>query len=139
MSGEGDFLEELDQAARDRENLVARAKERAEASPLPEGWGYRIQLEEGDSFVGRWRSDAVDEQNDNRRVYLFWDEKGERCFSRHYAALGREIDRAAPKPGDTIVVYRGDNYTGQQGTGYSFGVETEPNEAPLPDDDEIPF
>jgi hypothetical protein len=138
MSGEGDFLEELDQAAGDRDALVARAKERAEASPVPDEWGYRIALEEGDSFVGRWLGETTDEQHDNRRVFVFLDEEGERCFSRYYAALGREIDRAQPDVGATIVVYRGSDYASKQGTGYAFGVEVESNDAPLPDD-EIPF
>jgi hypothetical protein len=125
-----------------RDDLLARAKERAEASPIPEDWGYRITLEEGDHFVGRWRGETVDEQNDRRRVFLFWNEAGEKCFSRFYAALGREIDRAVPRIGDTIVVYRGDDYIGQQGTGFAYGVETEPNDKPLPTEDtepELPF
>jgi hypothetical protein len=130
----------------DVEGLIGRAKERAEASPVPDEWGYRIVLDEGEHFAGRWRGETVDELNDNRRIFLFWDPDGERCFSRTYAALAREIDRAAPQIGVTIVVYRGDDYLGQQGTGYSFGVETEPNEEPLPEaelgddgDDGIPF
>jgi hypothetical protein len=132
------------EATQGRGDLIARAKQRAESGGIDENWGYRIKLDPGDSFVGRWRGETVDEQNENRRVFLFWDEDGERCFSRHYAALGREIDRVAPQLGTTVVVYRGADYTSQQGTGYAFGLETEPNDAPLPveerlDDDEIPF
>ena len=120
------------------EQLIDRAKERAETTPVPELWGYRVALEEHDVFVGRWRGETVDEMNvdDNgnlRRIYLLWDDVGELCFSRHYAALGREIDRVSPEVGCTIVVVRGADYVGAQGTGYSFGVETEPNDAPLPD------
>lgn len=114
------------------DDLIARAKERAEATPIPDGWGYRIVLEEGEAFVGRWRGQTTDEANENRQIFLFWDEAGEQCFSRTYAALAREIDRAQPTRGCTIVVFRGDDYTTGQGSGYSFGVETEPNDAPLP-------
>jgi hypothetical protein len=117
------------------DELVAKAKAAAEALALPEGWGYRIVLEPGESFVGRWRGETADEQNGGRRVFLFWDSAGERCFSRTYAALAREIDRAAPQLGMTIAVFRGDDYASQQGTGYAYGVETEPNDAALPGGD----
>jgi hypothetical protein len=130
-----------------RDDLILRAKERAETTPAPNDWGYRLILDPGDGFVGRWRGETTDLGNEGRRIFLFWDADGERCFSRFYAALGREIDRAEPEIGTTIVVYRGDDYLGAQGTGFSFGVEIEPNDAPLPEsaddyadeDDSIPF
>src|SRR5262245_34622041 len=110
------------------DDLLTRAQERAESKPIPVEWGsYRIQLDEGDSFIGRWRGSATDELNDDRPIYLFWDENEEPCFSRSYAALTREIDRAAPAVGDTIVIYRGADSVAQSGTGFAFGVETEPN------------
>jgi hypothetical protein len=121
------------------DDLITQAKERAEASPLPDGWGHRIQLDPGAHFTGRWRGETTDEAHDNRRVFLFWDDDSQLCFSRFYAALGREIDSTKPNIGDTIVIVRGDDYTGAQGTGYSFGVATGPNDDPLPDDDGIPF
>ena len=125
------------------DDLIAKAKEHAETPPLPEEWGYRVKLDPGGAFIGRWRGETVDEKNDNRRIFLFWDESGAQCFSRTYAALEREIDRTQPTLGYTIVVYRGDDYTGEQGTGYSFGVETKPNDAELPadpkPDHDIPF
>jgi hypothetical protein len=127
------------------QDLVDRAKERAEQAPVPEGWGYRVSLEENDHFVGRWRGETRDETND-RRVFLFWSIDKQPCFSRFYAALGREIDRAAPELGCLIVIYRGDDYTTAEGnSGFSFGVETGPSEEPLPSgaepsaDDGIPF
>jgi hypothetical protein len=109
------------------------ARQRAEISPIPDEWGYRIALDEGEHFVGRWHGETVDEQNDNRRVFLFWDQQGQRCFSRFYVALAREIDRVKPEVGATTVIYRGADYAAQQGTGYRFGVETEANKDPLPD------
>jgi hypothetical protein len=115
--------------------LIARAKERAESSPTLGSWGYRIALDPQDVFVGRWRGETTDEDNDDRRIFLFWDQDGQPCFSRFYAALGREIDRASPSLGDRIAVYRGDDYNSSQGTGFAFGVECEPNDDPVPDDD----
>jgi hypothetical protein len=115
------------------DRLLELARRRAESSAIPDEWGYRIVLDEGEDFVGRWRGESADEENNNRRVFLFWDQQGQRCFSRFYVALAREIDRAKPEVGATIVIYRGADYHGKNGTGYSFGVETEANEAPLPD------
>jgi hypothetical protein len=145
----------------DRDDLIQRAKERAETPPTPEEWGYRIQIEEGGSFAGRWHTETVDEDNNNRPIYLFWDEDGEACFHRHYASLERELAREQPATGATIVVARSENYKTQyddegEKTGQSYGVSSEPNDAPLPgeplageapakgsaqlaDDEEFPF
>jgi hypothetical protein len=124
------------------EDLLRRARECAESevSLIPAPWGYRIVLDEDESFVGRWRGETtdplnVDDKGKPRRIFLLWDAEGQRCFSRHYAALGREINRTRPQIGDTIVIYRGADYAGQEGPGYSFGVETAANGAPLPADD----
>jgi hypothetical protein len=138
-----------------RDDLLARARGRAEVSPVPDGWGYRVVLEEGDWFYGRWRGETIDEHStdDNgnpRRIFLLWDEHDRLCFSRYYAALGREIDRVKPEIGCSVAIFRAADYVGQKGTGYSFGVEVEPNDAPLPGtetdaaddldhDPEIPF
>jgi hypothetical protein len=128
-----------------RDELIARARERAESPPTPEEWGYRIRLDPDEVFVGRYGGETIDEDNDNRRIFLFWDEDGEECFSRTYAALAREIDRVRPGLGDRVVIARGPDYQGAQGTGYSFGVESEPSDEPLPgaapgaEDDDIPF
>jgi hypothetical protein len=118
------------------DELIARARERANASPVPDDWGYRVVLDQSEAFVGRWRGETVDELNNGRRVFLLLDGDGERCFSRYYAALGREIDRVKPEIGCRIVIVRSEDYVSQGNTGYSFGVAT--NDAPLPGDD-IPF
>jgi hypothetical protein len=110
------------------DGLVARAKERAEGSPVPEEFGYRLVLNEHEHFVGRWRGETIDEANGDRAVYLLWDADDQPCFSRHYAALGREIARVNPQV---------DYATDHPNPGHSYGVETEPNEAELPDG--IPF
>jgi hypothetical protein len=133
-------------AADPRDELIARARERADTPAVPVEWGYRVVLDNEEEFVGRWRGettdpDNADQQGNPRAVYLLWDEQNEPCYSRTYAALGREIRQAAPNRGDRICIYRGDDYTGAQGAGYSFGVVVESCDEPLPgaDDDDIPF
>jgi hypothetical protein len=131
----------LDQPDRTAE-LVARAKERAAAKPVDESWGYRIDLDVGESFAGRYRGEAADAQNGGRRVFLFWDRDDQLCWSRTYAALEREIDQAAPAVGATIVLVRGEDYASGKGNpGRSFGVATEPHDGRLPGEgrDDIPF
>jgi hypothetical protein len=120
-----------------RDDLIQRAKERAETPPTPEEWGYRIQIEEGESFVGRWHIETADEDNNNRAIYLFWDESGEPCFHRHYASLARELTREQPSLGATIVVSRSENYKTQyddevETSGQSYGVASKSNDDPLP-------
>jgi hypothetical protein len=139
----------------ERDELIAAAKARAEAPPAPEEWGYRVALEEEETFVGRWRGETVDEDNENRRIFLVWDEAGEPAFFRYYASLGRELDREHPSVGDTVVIYRAGNYKTQyddegERSGQSYGVTTALNDAPLPgeaalgsgqlsDDEDVPF
>lgn len=126
--------------------LLSRAKERADARGVPGEFGYRIQLGEEESFLGRWRGKGVDENwTPAREVFFFWDADDQPCFSRYYAALARELERVQPAVGDRIAVHRGVDYTTAEGnTGYSFGVEAEPSDAPLPDADDdkgdgVPF
>ena len=132
------------------DDLVRRARERAETPPVDPEWGYRVQLAPGEWFEGRYRGETDDPDNlDNdgnpRRIFLFWDSiDGRRCWSRTYTALAREFDRARPTKGYTIVVFRGSDYASGKGNpGQSYGVEIEPNSDPLPDDDKngdgIPF
>jgi len=135
-------------------DLMARARERAEAQGQggSDDWGYRLALEEGGEFLGRFRGETTDpnnaDQNGNpRRIFLLWDEHNQRCYSRSYAALNREIDQNYPSIGATIAIVRGKDYVSANGTGYSFGVVTEANPHALPseivldgsDGDDIPF
>jgi len=122
----------------DHDDLVTRAKERAESKAIPDEWGYRVALEEEEAFLGRWRGDAVDEANDDRPIHLLWDEEGQLCFSRHYAALERELERCRPlELGSTIVIARGANYMTRyddpgEASGHTFGEIVEPSTEPLP-------
>jgi hypothetical protein len=132
----------------ERDDLVAKAKARADAGGLDESWGELVDLDEDESFVGRYRGLTADPQND-RPIHLFWGENGELRWSRSYAALDRELEEARPQIGDRIVVYRGRNYKtafdGDEGPkGRSFGVVCEPTDEPppaegAPADDGIPF
>jgi hypothetical protein len=120
-----------------KDELIARAQERSETPPTPEEWGYRVSLEERESFYGRWRGETTDPDNDDRRIFLLWDEDDEPCFHRFYAALGREVDRVQPSVGDTVAISRGANYRSQyddpgEETGQSYGLEAEPCADPLP-------
>lgn len=131
-------------STQNRNDLIAQAKARAEAGPNPTEWGYRVQLDVGDSFVGRWRGETTDPDNDGRRIFLLWDADDRPCHSRSYAALAREVDRVEPTVGCTVAIFRADDYLNAQGTGYAFGVKTEANGDPLPETDapaadDIPF
>jgi hypothetical protein len=120
------------------DDLIARAKRRAETPPTPEERGFRLVLAEGDGWVGRWRGETTDEDN-GRRVYLLLTSSNEPCFSRDYTALGREVDRAKPQVGELVAIFRGADYVGQGGNpGFSFGLETEPCDEPLPGGEATP-
>jgi hypothetical protein len=126
------------------DDLVAQAKARAEGGgAVDESWGDLIQLDEGESFVGRYRGHANDPKHD-RLIYLFWDVEGAPCWSRYYAALGRELEGAAPMIGDRVAIHRGPNYKtgheepGEPPKGQSYGVVCEPSSDPLPDEEPQP-
>jgi hypothetical protein len=127
--------------ATSREDLLGRARERAEGASVPETWGTLLELEEdGGSFVGRYLGDAVDERWDPpRRVFLFTDEEGEACYMPSRYRLEQEIGRV--EPGATVAIYRGEDYTTKDGrSGHSYGVETASGEAgSSADDSDIPF
>jgi hypothetical protein len=134
----------LKQASSQVDDLVARARARADGRPIPPEWGYRIQLAEGEHFVGRWRGQTSDEQNEGRPIYLLWDMSDEPCFSRYYVSLAREVNRVKPSVGDQVAIVRGADYVSQNGTGYNFGLQNKPCSDPLPDRSEtdvdgIPF
>jgi hypothetical protein len=120
----------------DGNDLATRAKARAESGGVDESWGERLELEEGETFVGRYRGSDVDEKN-SRTVWLFWDGAGELYWSRSYAALDREMDAASPAIGDRVAIHRGPNYATQYDDedgpkGRAFGVVCESSDEPRP-------
>jgi hypothetical protein len=125
------------------DDLIARAKASSEGFVVPDNWGEVVELEEGGGvFVGRFRGTDTDSRGDT--VVLAWDEDGAERFFWPAYRLTQGIERAAPTIGDTICVYRGDNYQTRyddpgETSGLAYGVETEPCSDPLPDDDGVPF
>lgn len=115
------------------DELVEQAKRDAE--DRAGGWGMRIQLEVGEHWAGRYRGDTIASGGDygDQTLFLFWDEGGYEVYMRGHASLVAKMAAAAPQLGDTVVVYRSDDYQSAGGTGYAYGVAREPNDAPLPD------
>jgi hypothetical protein len=120
----------------DRDELRRRARENAQKTPLPEEWGTAVSLEVDDEFEGRYRGRDTDQRGNP--VYLFWDEDGELRFFWHAYRLEQGMDNEKPEVGDTVFVFRDENYetrfdkTGEA-SGIAYGVAVERNEAPLPD------
>jgi len=134
------------------DELFEQAKRNADGPPVPDEWGSRVTIEVDDSFRGHWRGYAVDEQNDDRPVYLLWDTDHALRYHRHYSSLERELKREQPAEGDEIVIFRSENYQTQfdepgEKTGQSYGVASQPSTEPLPgqtavesaEDDSPPF
>jgi hypothetical protein len=118
------------------DDLITRARQRAESGGVDESWGTLLDLEEDETFDGRYRGATTDPDN-GRAIWPLWDQDDELRWSRNYASLEREMEKAAPSIGDRIVIYRGDNYKtaydGDKGPkGRSFGVVCEPSDRPLP-------
>jgi hypothetical protein len=127
-----------------RDELIRRAQERSEGAVAPEGWGEIIELEEdGGAFVGRYLGSALDERWDPARtVYRFLGEDGARGYMPARFRLEQEMGRVTL--GDTVAIYRGPDVETRSGnTVHTYGVESEPNQRPLPDavapDDDLPF
>jgi hypothetical protein len=142
-----------DDAPGDRDDMIARARERATGPERDGEWGDKIDTLEdtGDVFGGRYRGVAEDEnyRGHGRRVHLYWNDQDEPVWYRGKWGLNREMDREKPNVGDRIVVVVGDAWEGKDGiSGFYFGVESEPCSDPLPgseapddpqSDDAIPF
>lgn len=117
-----------------KQDLLERAKQASlGGQQTSEDWGEPVELEEdGGSFYGRFRGEAMDTLND-RRVFLFWDEQGHRRYMRSRFRLVQEFDRLQPQVGDAVAIYRGRDYTTVAGnSGHAYGVDAEPSDEPLP-------
>jgi hypothetical protein len=118
-------------------------------------WGDRIELQPGDSFVGRWKGETEGHNKDGGTftVYLLWDRDGKRRFMFQTTRLGWEIRDLAPAVGDEIAVVRGTDLLAQSGRSPTqrYAVRSRPCSDPLPEtpsetggeqlavDDDIPF
>jgi hypothetical protein len=138
------------------DGLVARAKESSEGPVTPDSWGELVEIEVGESFIGRYRgSDTA--KGFKSSAYLLWDMAGDLRFIFACARLDKELMRESPEIGATVAIFRSENYEsqydcaeGREPTGLAYGVASEPNPAPLPaeptdqpgqlgPDDELPF
>jgi hypothetical protein len=118
-----------------RDELIAKAQERAEGSVLPDDWGTILELDEGGgTFVGRYVAETIDERWDPpRKVYLFVDEQGSRCYMPGRFRLEQEMSRV--EPGATVAIYRGpDAETKAGNTVHTYGVVSTGSDA-----DDLPF
>jgi hypothetical protein len=118
------------------DELLNQATENASARDDGE-WGYRITLEPGDRFLGRWRGEtATSGDFGEQPVYLLWDRDGQDCFIYGgRVVLDRKIRAAAPGTGDSIAIARIEDEFANGRTLHRFGIATGPNESPLPGED----
>jgi hypothetical protein len=115
------------------DDLLNRARESA-SEKLDDEWGYKVALEVGDSFLGRWRGETthVGDYGEDA-VYLFWDRDGVECYVfGGRKMLDRRIRSAMPSQGDTIAIARIEDEVANGRTLHRFGVAIEPNHDPLP-------
>ena len=116
-----------------RDDLAARARERAQGSAVPEAWGKLVEIPEDGDFVGRYVADASDERWDPPRpVFLFVDADGGRCWIPGRYRLVQEMQRVKLGRGADIAIFRDFDIETKNGAMHVYGVEAEPNDAPLP-------
>ena len=120
------------------ETLADRAKRNASEREGGE-WGYRVALEVGETFEGRYRGTELATGGDygDQTLFLFWDRDGASCYMRGHASLVRKVESAEPGIGDTVAVFRADDYQSAGGTGYTYGIAAEPCDDPIPDSPEF--
>ena len=118
------------------DELLNQARENAAERDENE-WGYRIALEVGDSFMGRWRGETVTPTDYGEQpVYLFWDGEDALCFLYGgKKVLDRRVRHAAPTIGDSIAIFRAEDETTNGRTAHIFGVAAVANSDPLPDEE----
>jgi hypothetical protein len=134
------------------EQARARLRELERGDDEADELGERVELQPGDYFLGRWRSDAlVMRTRDGEAVPVFglWDFDGRRRFHYKSAALVAEIDAFKPAVGDTVAIVRGQDVQfekdGEQRRMHRYAVRVKPNSEPLPEggapegDDDVPF
>lgn len=116
------------------DDLLNEARERAEQGDGG-GWGYRVTIDEGGSFQGRYRGSETTSSVEygDQPVFLFWDGDGAVCFMYgSHKRLLREMERATPDIGYDIAIVRGaDEFTNGR-VAFSYGVSVRPNMDALP-------
>jgi hypothetical protein len=113
-------------------SLSDRARENAAENDAGE-WGYRVELDVGASFEGRYRGETTTTSDyGEQRVFLFWDRDGALCFMYGKTRLARKLDSLQPNEGDSIAIARIDDELSQGRRIFRFGVAVEPNFDALP-------
>lgn len=115
------------------DDLLREAREAAAESDGG-GWGYRVTLDEGGAFRGRFRGqETTDGMNGPQPVYLLWDRDGALCFMYgSHKRLIREMGGANPEVGYDIAIVRGDDVMANGRIAFSYGVRVRPNFDALP-------
>src|SRR4029453_6991674 len=104
------------------DDVAARARERAQGSAVPEHWGKLLELPDAGGAGGR-------------------------CWTPGRYRLVQEMQRVQPDRGADVAIFRDFDIETKNGTMHVYGVEAEPNDAPLPgeaasqlgDDEGMPF
>ena len=108
-------------------DLRRQAEEQLEGGTSPAEWGPAVALSEHEEFVGGYVGQKSDPSSDGRPAYLLLDESGERCFVRgDVVLLDKRMAKAAPNPGDRILIIRGEDATGRNGSYHTYAVAVEP-------------
>jgi hypothetical protein len=117
------------------DELRREADETLEETAIPAHWGAPVELAEGEDFAGRFRrSEADDNWDPPRPVYLLTDREATPCFLRGgRKVLDRQMENASPAEGDWILVKRGEDGVNASGQTYhTYAVKTRPCAESLP-------
>lgn len=115
-------------------SLAERAKQNATERDDSE-WGYRLVLDPGATFEGRWRGETLwtGGEYGEQRIFLLYDRDGAYCYLGSKARLARKVDSLAPQPGDDVAIFRGDDEFSNGRTIHTYGLAVEANSEPLPE------
>jgi hypothetical protein len=103
-------------------DLLGEARERLRQLMQEEGEnpnaeaGEVIEVEEGEHFEGRWRSNdgMLHTKRGKVGVYLLWDKAGKPRFHFQQAALVEWVEELQPQVGDEVLILRGPTKTWEQ-------------------------
>jgi hypothetical protein len=122
------------------EELLSEARARL-TEPEGQGGGElgdRVELDEGEHFLGRWRGTGVmnTRAGEQLEVFTLWDQDDRPRFHYRNTNLVEEIAAANPSIGDEIVIVRGNDVAfekqGERRTMKRFAVRARPSTKPLP-------
>jgi hypothetical protein len=113
VSDDGDFLEELEQAAAsapsedDWDALDTELDERLDLDEtVPESWGEQLSLAPGERWRGYFRTLTPNPAEDRAEVPLLETLEREPAFMYGTKMLIGELEKAGTQPGDMIAIGR---------------------------------